>query len=385
MNTNTNSTEARERTPDSTGQTALVIGGTGPTGPHIVNGLIDRGYAVTILHSGLHEVEFKKEIEHIHADVHFRETFVAALGDRRWDLVVASYGRLQLAVEVLKGRTGRVVAIGGGPVASRDDPRWGPLGPAANLDEVRGLREENPERNKLYYQMAQAEQALFCAHQEGHFNATQICYPILYGPRQPAANDWCIVRRALDKRRPFIIADGGIKLEARAFTENAAHAVLLAIDQPAKAAGQKYLVADDLLFTMRQRIETIARIMGHEFELVDMPWDLAVPCHVLWRRDRNSRFRDASKIRRELGYTDIVDSYSALRQSVAWLLANREDASSELEKQLGDPFDYAREDVLIKQWQTARAQIAKVDYPLPQDAHMYRHPTKVNEEWKRPT
>lgn len=365
-------------------KTALVIGGTGPTGPHIVNGLIDRGYEVTILHSGLHEVEFKTDIEHIHADVHFRETFEAALGKRSWDLVVASYGRLKLAVEVLQGHTGRVVALGGGPLAARDDPRWGPLGPAANLDEVSGLQEESPERNKLGYQMAQAEEALFRAHRAGHFSATQICYPILYGPRQPAAHDWCIVRRVLDRRRQFIIADGGLKLEARAFAANAAHAVLLAIDQPDIAAGKKYLVADDMLYTLRQRIEAIARIMGHEFEFVDMPWDLALPCHVLWRFERGSRFRDTSRIRRELGYTDVVDSFSGLQQSVEWLLANRDASGNELEEQLGDPFDYAREDVLIRQWQAARGQMTELDYPLPARAHMYRHPAKVNETWKRP-
>lgn len=366
-------------------KTALVIGGTGPTGPYVVNGLIDRGYVVTILHSGTHEVEFKQEIEHIHADVHFRETFEAALGDRRWDLVVASYGRLKLAVEVLKGRTGRVVAMGGGPLASREDPRWGPLGPAANLDEVRGLQEETPERNKLGYQMAQAEQALFGAHREGHFNATQIGYPILYGPRQPGSADWSVVRRVLDKRQHLIIADGGIKIEARAFAANAAHAVLLAIDQPEISAGEKYLVSDDLLYTMRQRIEAIALIMGHEFEFVDLPWDLALPCHALWRRTRGSQFRDTSKIRRELGYADVVDSYSGLQQSVEWLLANRAEFSGELEEQLGDPFDYAREDALIEQWQAARGQMPEVDYPLPARAHIYRHPSKVNEGWKRPT
>ncbi|GIT68744.1 MAG: hypothetical protein Ct9H300mP26_4310 [Acidimicrobiales bacterium] len=33
----------------------LVVGGTGPTGPHIVNGLIHRGFDVSILHTGAHE------------------------------------------------------------------------------------------------------------------------------------------------------------------------------------------------------------------------------------------------------------------------------------------------------------------------------------------
>ena len=35
---------------------ALVVGGTGPTGPFIVNGLIERGYEVTIFHRGTHEI-----------------------------------------------------------------------------------------------------------------------------------------------------------------------------------------------------------------------------------------------------------------------------------------------------------------------------------------
>ncbi len=58
---------------------ALVIGGTGPTGPFVVNGLVDRGYTVTILHSGLHGAEFKQDIQHIHADVHFPDTLSAAI------------------------------------------------------------------------------------------------------------------------------------------------------------------------------------------------------------------------------------------------------------------------------------------------------------------
>jgi len=48
---------------------ALVIGGTGPTGVHIVQGLVARGYAVAILHRGLHETEATPpEVEHLHAD-----------------------------------------------------------------------------------------------------------------------------------------------------------------------------------------------------------------------------------------------------------------------------------------------------------------------------
>ena len=47
---------------------ALVIGGTGPTGPFVVEGLINRGYEVAIFHRGTHEIELPESVEHIHGD-----------------------------------------------------------------------------------------------------------------------------------------------------------------------------------------------------------------------------------------------------------------------------------------------------------------------------
>ena len=367
-------------------KTALVIGGTGPTGPFIVNGLIDRGYTVAVLHTGQHEVDYKADVEHIHADPYFRETFEAAIGGRRWDVVIAGYGRLKLAADVLKGRTGRVIALGGatGSTAMADDPRWGPLGPPASLDEDAALLEHDVNRNKFGYLMAEAESTLFQAHHDGHYQATYIAYPILYGPRQPAPHDWCIVRRVLDGRRHFVIADGGAKLESRAYAENAAHAVLLAVDKPEVAAGRKYFVADAEVHTLRQRIEAIARHLNHRFEFVDMPYELARPCHVLWRHTRAHRIRDTHRVREELGFRDVVSAGDAMRRSVDWLVANRPTPGSETEAQLGDTFDYAREDRLIADWQRLREAMPPADYPLLPAAHMYRHPTKPNEPWQRP-
>lgn len=367
-------------------KTALVVGGTGPTGPFIVNGLIDRGYEVTIFHGGFHEVAFKREVEHIHNDPHFRETFEAAIGKRTWDLVIFGYGRLQLAADILQGHTGRLIALGGatGTAAGPDDPGWGSLGQHVNVDEASTVIETDAGRNKFGYRMAQAEEALFAAHRAGHYNATYIGYPILYGPRQPGPQDWSIVRRILDGRRRFIIADGGIKTESRAYVENAAHAALLAVDKPDVSAGRRYTVADEKLYTMRARIEAIARHMNHEFELVDMPYDLALPCHVLWRHSRMHRVRDTHRIRDELGYRDPVGAKEALQRSVDWLVEHRPGPGSEAEAQLGDPFDYAREDRLMDDWTAWRARLPVADYPLPPPAHIYRHPTRPNEPWQRP-
>ncbi len=75
---------------------ALVIGGTGATGPTIIEGLLDRGYAVTIFHSGQHEVSFTRPVEHIHGDAHFAETIDAALGRAPW--LLAALSLMALAV-----------------------------------------------------------------------------------------------------------------------------------------------------------------------------------------------------------------------------------------------------------------------------------------------
>ena len=61
------------------------------------------------------------------------------------------------------------------------------------------------------------------------------------------------------------------------------------------------------------------------------------------------------------------------------MVAHR-DAMAEVEAQLGDPFDYAREDALIAAWQQACP--CPVDYPLAQPRHIYRHPTTPGEGHK---
>ena len=94
---------------------ALVIGGTGPTGPFVVEGLVDRNYEVAIFHRGTHEVELPESVEHIHGDPHFIETLEQGLGQRSFDLVIGMYGRLRYVAQVMRERTSRFIAVGGLP------------------------------------------------------------------------------------------------------------------------------------------------------------------------------------------------------------------------------------------------------------------------------
>ena len=361
---------------------ALALGGTGPTGPYIVDGLLQRGYEVTIMHSGLHEVEFSRPVEHIHGDVHFEETLKEALGDRTFDLVVGGYGRLKVTADVMVGRTGRLISIGGAVLARPNDPRWGPAGPPLGAPEDSPVRID-PENDRFSYLMYMAEQHVLDHHRAGHYNVSHFRYPMIYGPRQLATLDWCIVRRILDGRRQLIVPDGGLKLHSHAYVANAAHAVLLAVDKPEACAGQVYNVADERLLSLKQRINLIAKALNCEVELVSMPYDLARPAHP-YCRGRDHIVVSIAKIKAELGYHDVLPADEAVPAAARWLVENRPAPGGELETQLGDPFDYAAEDAIIHAYFKGMEQVMSVPFTKYIPVHPYRHPKQPNEAWQRP-
>ncbi len=324
---------------------ALVVGGTGPTGPHLVQGLLARGFATAILHRGTHEVpEIPPEVEHLHTDPYDADALAAALAGRRFDVVIASYGRLREVARVCVGRAGRFVGVGGVPLYRgwmRPEDLV-PRGLPVPVDEEAAKVESAEELRKGFW-IRRTEDAVF----EHHPQATMFRYPTVYGPRQLLPLDWCIVRRVLDGRRHIVLADGGLTLQTAGYVENLAHAVLLAVDRPEVAAGRSYNCGDEQTLSVRQRVESIARILGREPEIVGVPAEVALPAWPLLAHEASEhRVMDLARIRGELGYRDAVPTEEALRRTVEWLVANRPEAGGFTERLLGDPFDYAAEDAL---------------------------------------
>lgn len=366
--------------------TALVIGGTGPTGPYVVNGLLQRSYEVTILHGGQHEVEFDQEVEHIHTDPHFAETLEPALRGRSFDLVVATYGRMRIIADLVKGKTGRFVGAGGSSVyAPRNDPRWGPLGQPNQVPED-SPRCDDPAGPKFNHLMYVTEETVMRAHREGHYNATYLRYPLVYGPNAPGNPDWSIVRRLLDGRRQIIIAANG-QLRRRGYARNTAHALLLAVDKPKESSGQFYNIRDEQQYLQRQQVEFIAKHLKHDCEIVEVPPALAQRVYkggaTPWRAPPIEF--DIGKIKTQLGYRDIVTPAEGLAATVDWLVANRPEPGGEIERQLGDPFAYAAEEALIAACKAGERAADNVVFPDMETGHMYRHPKKPGEAWAPPT
>ncbi len=351
---------------------ALVIGGTGPTGPFIVEGLVNRGYKVTIFHRGVHEVELPNSVEHIHGDPHFIDTLEKGLGTRTFDLVISMYGRLRYIAQVMKGRTSRFVAIGGLPYKALVFGGRSPKGVPISIPETAPLITD-AEQNKFTYLMTLSEQTVMEAHHQGHYKATILRFPQIYGPRQLAPREWSIIRRILDGRRQVIIPDGGLKLERKAYAENAALAALLAVDKPEDSSGQTYNVGDEKTLSLREWIQIIAHTLNYELELVSMPFSLARPSRPYAGRAHHEVI-DITKIKVEMGYKDVVPTEEAIQRTVNWYLNNPPQPGGEIEQRLGDPFDYTIEERVIQEYEEAISRIrelASVGYKW---RHPYDHP-----------
>ena len=355
---------------------ALLIGGTGPTGPAIAAGLGTRGFDVTILHSGRHEVPEVTGLRHIHGDVFSEQGLRDTLPGETFDVVVASYGRLRSIATVLTGRVGHLLSIGGAPVYRGffDPAVHAPPGLPVPTREDAELAAEDDDGKS--YRIGRTEMLLFAAHPA----ATHFRYPYVYGPRQLAPREWCVVRRILDGRPFIILPDDGLSLIPFGYVDNLAHAVLLAVNHPETSKGEIFNCGDDEKLTIRQVTELVTDELGHDWELLPMPAHLAIPARPLMMNYRSThRVLDTAKLRERLGYRDVVPARRAVRLAARWLVEHPPARGGYEESALQDPFDYRAEDRLARWWRSAIADPPDLGYDeLPGYGKSYAGPGTRN-------
>jgi nucleoside-diphosphate-sugar epimerase len=357
---------------------ALVIGGTGPTGPHIIRGLVERGYEVAMLNRGSHDnPAIPTHIERLVGDPHFPETLSDVLRDRTFDLVVATYGRIRYVADVLADKTDRLITVGGSPgYRGYADPHaLIPAGPPIPTPE-NATRVETEEEARFGFLIRTTEDALLAHHEQGHMNVTHFRYPLVYGPGQVRTIfiTW-VIQRCLDRRKAVPLANGGMNINTRGFSENMAHAVLLAVDHPDRSAGKIYNCGDDQQFSMAQWIELIAREMDHTLEIVPIPDAYASPGRelTLFASADYHRVLDLKNIYADLGYRDQVPAVDAVRRTVQWL---RENPKRDEDVVAGIRAHYWVEDQLLDICRRAADAMASLEHQEGQFHHSYAHPRK---------
>jgi nucleoside-diphosphate-sugar epimerase len=318
-----------------------------------VRGLVARGHDVTILHRGEHErAETPDTVRHLHHDPYDEDDLARGLDGRTFDVVVAMYGRLRTIARLTAGRTGAFVSVGGVPAYRGWMNPWlhDPPGLPVPVREDAATVVE-PEEDEKGYRIVRTEEVVF----EHHPGARHFRYPYVYGPYQLAPREWSIVRRIADGRRRIVVADDGLTLHHHGYTENLAHALLLAIEAPDAGAGKVFNVGDEEVLSVRQVVEIVAGALGHALEIVSMPYDLAVPARPLLAQPLPThRVLDLGRIREELGYCDLVPAREALASTARWLAEHPPEPGGVEESVLTDTFDYVAEDRLIDAWIDAR-------------------------------
>jgi nucleoside-diphosphate-sugar epimerase len=332
----------------------LILGGTKFVGPHVVRQLAAHGpnlgqrHEIAIFHRGVTETELPEGVRHIHGDFASFETHLDELKGLSPEVVLdmVPFREEDAArVKAFAGVARRVVVISSQDVYRAFGRIWrtepGPPDPVP-------LMEDSPLREKLSdagldYNKTAIERAIKRAViNDPILPATILRLPATHGPGDDKHRLFPYVKR-MDDGRPGILLDEAYAgwRWARGYVEDVAHAIALAVTDE-RAAGRIYNVAYSETLSEAEWVKAIARVAGWKGEVVVLPGN-QLPASL--RRemfDFTQQYDvDSSRIRRELGYSEIVPFDEALRRTIAW------ERSNPPEKMPSEDFDYAVEDAAL--------------------------------------
>jgi nucleoside-diphosphate-sugar epimerase len=338
----------------------LVIGGTVFIGPFVVRRLLALGHEVTLFHRGEHEPAEFAGLQHIHGEreriAEFAGEFARLQPDVALDMRAMSGRDAESAVVALRDATSRAVCV-----SSVDVYRaYGRLhGSEPGPIEPMPLSEDSPLRETLYPYRGQGKDRAFDAYdkipvervymEDERIAGTVLRLPAVYGEGDFQYRFFMIQQR-FDARRPFVLwQDTQVTWRwPRAYAGNVAHAIALAVTD-ARAAGRIYNAPNDPALTQGEWIMEYGRIEGWRGEVVGLP-DEYLPPHL---KERNNYAQDlvvdATRMRHELGYEDVVSVEEGVRRAFAWTRAN---PPPKFNPRL---LDYALEDAAVAAYREATA------------------------------
>jgi nucleoside-diphosphate-sugar epimerase len=337
----------------------LLIGGSGFIGQFVAQQLQQSGHNVTVFHRG--KTAAPHGAEEILGDRQFLQDHQPEFRRQKFDVVVdfvLSSGRqAQQLMDTFRGIAGRAVAL-----SSMDVYRaWGVFYKTEQcglqdlpLTEDSALRTSTitypPDvlkRAQSIYGWMDAEYDKIPVEQavlgDAKLPGTILRLPMIYGPGDPLHRFHPVLKRIDDGRKQIIFADDVAPLRTpRGYVENVAAAIALAATSP-QAAGRVYNVCEAEFFGELDWARKLAAAVGWQGEFVVLPHD-RTPKHLLWPANTAQHVVASSdRIRKEIGYHEMVSRDEAIRRTVTWERANR--PATPLAQ-----FDYAAEDEALSQF-----------------------------------
>src|SRR5579859_3621004 len=316
----------------------LLIGGSGFIGQFTARQLLQSGHSVTVFHRG--KTRVPQGTEEILGDRRFLQDHQPEFRQQKFDVVVdfvLSSGRqAQQLMDTFRGIAGRAVAL-----SSMDVYRaWGVFYkteqcglqelPLPEDSELRTSRITYPpdvlKRAQTIYGWMDAEYDKIPVEQailgDAKLPGTILRLPMIYGPGDPLHRFHPILKRIDDGRKQIIFADDVAPLRTpRGYVEDVAAAIALAATAP-QVAGRVYNVCEAESFGELDWARKIAAATGWQGEFIVLPHD-RTPNHLLWPGNTAQHIVASSdRIRKELGYHELLPREEAIRRTIEWERAN---------------------------------------------------------------
>jgi nucleoside-diphosphate-sugar epimerase len=324
--------------------TVLVLGGTRFIGPYVVRLLAEQGHDVTVFHRGETEADLPASVRHIHGDFATIAEHVANLQPRAPEVVLdmvpfldkVGHGALHF-----RGIARRAVVVTSSDVYRAFGRLWrtepGPPEPVP-------LTEESPLRTNragdlardIDYDNIEVERAV---SSDPELPVTILRLPATHGPGDNQHRLFGYLKRMDDGRPAILLEERFARWRwVRGYVENVASAIALAV-QDERAAGRIYNVCEPVAYAEAEWVRRIGDVVGWQGEVV------AVPAELLPKSDYDLDFSqdyvvDSSRIRRELGYAEIVPDDEALQRTTAWERLNPPELGHQ-------QLDYEQEDGIL--------------------------------------
>ena len=332
---------------------AFLLGGTGKTGRHLAERLLETGWEVVIASRGERPIETSKDARHVKLDRGDDEALRAALGqgvDVLVDFVAFEPEHADQLLS-LRGLTRSLVALSSAAVYA--DPAG--LSIDASAEQVPEFRVPLTEREPTVVRAAPTYATKKLAIERTLLNqdavpSTVVRAGAIYGPGDVNSREWYFVKRALDGRRVVVLAHRGESRFQPTSVHNLAELIRLAAERP----GRRLLNCGDPQAPSVAEIgRHIAAALNHEWAEVllpgppragvgDNPWSVPRP-FVL----------DMTEAEFEVGYRPVTTYERAVVETCEWLVSATEgrdwrEALPVAARLYSEQFDYDAEDEYLR-------------------------------------
>lgn len=307
----------------------LVVSGTGFIGEHVLRALT--GHDVWVFHRG-HTIARVDRVQVIRGERGELRSHASAIRELRLDVVLDMTARnaadAEHVIEAVAGATRRIVMVSSGsvyrnfgvllttepdPVASSPASELAPL--RRKLYPYRGATPRPPDDPKHWlddYDKLPAERAFV---ERADVPVAIVRLPMVYGPGDPDRRLDGYVRHARDRRPVLLHTDAASWRNSRSFVGNAAHAIArIVTDTVADGVFNVAEPADLSEAEWVERIGGVVHTVSRESNPDARPAIDELPVHANFAQHLRL---DSGRIRRELGYTELVDPDEALNLTVA--------------------------------------------------------------------